>query len=199
MTAAKAYVYMDVESVWDHTSEMAESRGENRSSVHFRNLFLLAAGGRQMAKATVVAGSFVSEEPRLISALNRLRDSDVLVHSAETHGRDVAANFLSLEMLRDIADAEVPGVAVYVTGDGYGFEDKSAKMRADLERLRARKWRLEVLSWRDCSSPRMLAWVRENGLYTPLENFYDNITYTIGRDAEALDLSKRKTLESILH
>ena len=69
--------------------------------------------------------------------------------------------------------------------------------------MRQRGWRVEVLSWPHSCNFRMREWVEQNGVFVPLDDFYDSITFlepsTPGhrlaesRDSVTLDLSARAT------
>ena len=48
---------------------------------------------------------------------------------------------------------------------------------ADLERMRRRGWRIEVLSWRHSCNRRMREWAEENGRFIALDDFYDSVTF----------------------
>ena len=105
------------------------------------------------------------------------------------------------EMLRDFADYNGdPGTVVLLTGDGQGFDD-GADFHADLERMHRRGWRVEVLSWANSCNARMREWVEARGVFIPLDDFYDAVTFlepssadypaADPRHAEELDLSRR--------
>ena len=66
-----------------------------------------------------------------------------------------------------------------------------------LERMHKKGWGVEVLAWERTCNPRLKEWANKIGVFVPLENFYDAITFTEDdsgalRRAKPLDLSKRK-------
>ena len=80
-------------------------------------------------------------------------------------------------MLRDGVDyLDGPGIAVLLTGDGSGFDD-GVGFHADLERMRNKGWRIEVLSWRHSCNRRMREWAEEYGTFIALDDFYDSVTF----------------------
>ena len=84
---------------------------------------------------------------------------------------------LQTEMLRDGFDFNGdPGIAVLLTGDGRGFSE-GAGFHADLERMRDRGWRIEVLSWRHSCARRMREWATEHGVFIALDDFYESVTF----------------------
>lgn len=100
---------------------------------------------------------------------------------------------LQKTMLEDVLDADQPGTAVLLTGDG-GF-------LPTLERMHKKGWAIEVLSWEHACKRSMREWVTKNGVFVPLDKYYKPITYlknlqneTI-RDAEELNLTDRQIVE----
>ena len=89
---------------------------------------------------------------------------------------------------------------VLLTGDGAGYYD-GAGFHAALERLHARGWRVEILSWAHSCNQRMREWAQSNGVFVALDDFYEAITFlepsrpghefAPARDPLPLDLSRR--------
>ena len=82
-----------------------------------------------------------------------------LLERGALQGREQGVDqLLQTAMLRDGFDYNGdPGIAVLLTGDGSGFDD-GVGFHADLERMRNRGWRIEVLSWRHSCNRRMREW-----------------------------------------
>ena len=96
-------------------------------------------------------------------------------------------------MLRTLADSDDPSIAVLLTGDGAGY-DEGAGFHADLERMARRGWGIEVLSWDMACNRRLRTWAREAGIYIPLDDYYDSVTFIEkGRRSRALSLTGRPT------
>ncbi len=80
-------------------------------------------------------------------------------------------------MLRDAFDYKgKPGIVVLLTGDGSGFAD-GVGFHADMQRMRSRGWRVEVISWRHSCNRRMREWAEEEGVFIALDDFYDSVTF----------------------
>lgn len=201
----QVFVYWDNSNIFISAQEAAIDReGEGarwRVRLHFRNLLTLAHAARPVRRAVAVG----SVPPELRQVWNRLENEGVDVHLLERgamHGREGGVDqALQTFMLRDAVDHNGdPGIAVMLTGDGSGFAD-GVGFHADLERMRRKGWRIEVLSWRHSCSRRMREWAERNGIFIALDDFYDGITFLAPpapgrpvadpRDATPIDLSRR--------
>ena len=95
-----------------------------------------------------------------------------------------------------------PGIVALLTGDGAGYVEGRGFHRT-LERMHRRGWRVEVLSWLHSCRRGMRLWAEENGVFVPLDDYYDAITFrepsrpghelALARHAAELDLSGRPT------
>ena len=101
-----------------------------------------------------------------------------LLERGAIQGREQGVDqWLQTAMLRDAFDYNGhPGVAVLLTGDGSGFAD-GVGFHADLDRMRRRGWRIEVLSWRHSCNRGMREWAEEYGVFVALDDFYDSVTF----------------------
>ena len=63
-----------------------------------------------------------------------------------------------------------------LTGDGAGYVE-GAGFHRTLERMHARGWRVEILSWKHSCNQRMRCWAEQNGVFVALDDFYDAITF----------------------
>ena len=196
----KVFIYWDDSNIFISAQQVAIDReGEavrSRVRIHFRNLLELARAGREIEHAVAVG----SIPPELQHVWNRLENEGVTVHLLERgamQGREQGVDqVLQTAMLRDGFDYNgEPGIAVLLTGDGAGFD-------ADLERMRRRGWRIEVVSWRHSCNRRMREWAEENGQFIALDDFYDSVTFlerpapgepvAAPRYAVPVDLSRRR-------
>jgi hypothetical protein len=100
---------------------------------------------------------------------------------------------LQLWMLRALADAPVPATAVLLTGDGKGYED-GAGFRADLERLHAKGWGIELIAWEKTCARRLREWASQVGVFVRLEDHYGSVTFLEERRrrAKPVDLADRR-------
>ena len=202
----KVFIYWDNSNIFISAQEVAvEREGEAarfRIRIHFRNLLQLAHGGREIERAIAVG----SVPPELRHVWNRLENEGVTVQLLERgalQGREQGVDqALQTVMLRDAVDYNGdPGIAVLLTGDGAGFDD-GVGFHADLERMRSRNWRIEVLSWRHSCNRRMREWAEQSGKFIALDDFYENVTFLESpppgqpladpRYAVPVDLSRRQ-------
>ena len=97
--------------------------------------------------------------------------------------------------LRDttLADTTKPEIAVLLTGDGAGYL-RGTGFWADLERMADAGWGIEVLSWDIACAKGLKDWASRSGVYVPLEDHYDSVTFTEGlRKAKKVSLKHRRT------
>ena len=177
----KVFAYWDNSNILVSAQQAAGERegdaARYRVRLHFRHLLDLVCGGRDIEHATAVG----SIPPELRHVWNRLENEGFSVQTLEqsalqVRGLDVD-RVLTVAMMRDALDySGDPGIAVVLTGDGSGFDD-GVGFHADLERMRNRGWRIEVLSWRHSCNRRMREWAEENGVFVALDDFYDSVTF----------------------
>lgn len=146
--------------------------------IHFENLYELARAGRP-----VVAGVCVGSQPPEIQRLwEKLRGVGVeleLFERGEDSGKEQAVDqALQVHMLRAAIDRD-PGVAVLLTGDGSGAGDGRGFF-ADLKRMHAKGWKVEVISWESSCHSGLKSWAKENGVFISLDDYYDSVTFIKG-------------------
>ena len=205
---SRVFLYLDNSNIFHAAQDLAEERNGDanaryRVRIQFENLLRLAHADRPMAKA-MAAGSI---PPALSMLRNRLRRTGVEVHlydrGAPDRGEQEAPDqWLQLRMLEDMADyLDNPGIVALLTGDGAGYNEGRGFHRT-LERMHRLGWKVELLSWEHSTNPRMLDWMEANGVFVPLDDYYDAVTYTTtprngeepasARDEMELDLSGRQ-------
>ena len=177
----KVFIYWDNSNIFISAQQAAvELEGDAvryRVRLHFRHLLELACGGREVENAIAVG----SIPPELRHVWNRMENEGITVQLLERgamQGREQGVDqVLQTAMLRDAFDYNGnPGIAVLLTGYGSGFAD-GVGFHADLERMRRRGWRVEVLSWRHSCNRGMREWAEENGVFVALDDFYESITF----------------------
>ena len=202
------FVYWDHSNIFIEAQRLAEERetepdARYRVRISFDNLFRLAHADRPVERA-YAAGSV---PPELRQLWNRLENSGVSVYlfdrgSTERGEQEIPDRVLQLRMLEDALDYNGDaGTVVLLTGDGAGYLEGTG-FHSTLERMHKRGWRIEILSWSDACNRRMRSWAEENGVFIPLDDFYDSITFTEpsrpgfrlaqGRDAAPMDLTRRQ-------
>ncbi len=196
------FVFWDNSNIFISAKSVAAEREGGDAAYHIRiqfdNLLQLAIAGRKLEFAVAVG----SVPPPLRHVWNRLEAAGVQVDLFERgamSAREQAVDqALQVHMLRKAFDYNGhPGIAVVLTGDGAGFLD-GVGFHADLERMHRKGWGIEVLAWERTCNPRLKKWVEKIGVFVPLEDYYDSITFTDDetgaiRRAKPLDLAKRKT------
>ena len=201
----RVFIYWDNSNIFVSVQEVAAERegagARRRVRIDFRNMLELAHAGRAIEHAVAVG----SIPPELRHVWNRLENLGVTVQLLERGamgGREQGVDqVLQVAMLRDMADYNGdPGIVAMLTGDGAGFAD-GVGFHADLERMRRRGWRIEVISWRYSCNRQMREWAEENGKFIALDDFYDSVTFlerpdpgqpvAEPRDAVPIDLARR--------
>ena len=215
-------MYWDNSNIFHEAQHLAVERAEGpgaryRVRIHFESLLRLAHADRPVRKAMAVG----SVPPEMHQLWNRMEGRGVEVRlfdrgSPERGEQEmpdnvlqlrmlespVPDNVLQLRMLEDALDySGKPGIVTLLTGDGAGYLE-GAGFHRTLERMHKRDWRVEILSWTHSTNQRMRMWAEKNGVFVPLDDFYESITFmepsepgfaiAHPRDAIELDLSRRK-------
>ena len=178
----ETFVYWDNSNIYHEAQRLAEERDEGpdaryRVRIHFDNLLRLAHADRQLRKA-FAAGSV---PPEMRSLWNRMEARGVEVAlfdrgQPDRGEQEMPDRMLQLRMLEDALDFNgTPGIVTLLTGDGAGYVE-GAGFHRTLERMHARGWRVEILSWKHSCNQRMRRWAEQNGVFVALDDFYDAIT-----------------------
>ena len=203
----KVFIYWDNSNIFHEAQRRAEEveNGPDarfRVRVNFDNLLRLAHADRPVEKALAVG----SVPPEMQQLWNRMESTDVKVSlydrgSQERSEQGVPDKILKLAMLEDALDYNGdPGIIVLLTGDGAGYIEGTG-FHSTLERMHKRQWRVEILSWAHSTNQRMRRWAQDHGLFIPLDEFYNAITFlepsrpgfqlAPPRNSGELDLSQR--------
>ena len=201
------FVYWDNSNIYHEAQRIAEERNGTPGArylirVHFDNLLRLAHADRPL-EAAVAAGSV---PPEMRQLWNRLENQGVEIElfdrgARERGEQEIPDRWLQLRMLEDAIDhSDDTGSIVLLTGDGAGYVEGRG-FHSTLERVHRRGWRIEVLSWLHSCNRGMREWAEANGVFVPLDDYYDSITFrepsrpghefAPARDASPLDLSQR--------
>lgn len=177
------FVYWDNSNIFHEAQRLAVERNEGpnaryRVRINFENMLRLAHGDRPVHSA-LAAGSVPPELRHLWNRLDGL-GVDVALFDRGEPGRgeqNMPDRVLQLRMLEDALDYNGdPGIATLLTGDGAGYME-GAGFHSTLERMHKRGWRIEILSWAHSCNQRMRRWAQENGVFVPLDDFYEAITF----------------------
>ena len=203
----RVFICWDNSNIFHEAQRLAEERSEGpnaryRIRGHFDNMLRLAHADRPIERALAVG----SVPPEMRQLWNRMESNGIEVRlfdrgSRERDEQEMPDRLLQLRMLEDALDYNGnPGIVVLLTGDGAGYLE-GAGFHSTLERMHRRGWRIEILSWVHACNQRMRRWAESNGVFVPLDDFYDAITFmepsrpgfelAQARDAAPLDLSRR--------
>ena len=201
----EVFIYWDNSNIFIEAQRLAEERNDHvdarfRVRIKFDNMLRLAHADRPLRKA-MAAGSV---PPELRQLWNWLEQQGVEVRlfnriRPDLGEQEIPDRLLQLQMLEDAMDYD-PGIVVLLTGDGAGYAE-GAGFHSTLQRMHRRGWKIEILSWRHSCNYRMREWAEENGVFVPLDDFYESITFlepslpghqlAQSRPATPLDLSRR--------
>jgi NYN domain len=194
------HIFWDNSNIFIEGQKVCASKESPTVSHDFRldieHLYELAVAGRN--SDVVEAVCVGSVPPELDDIWRKLEATGIDVERFErgkgSNREQGVDQCLQVHMLRALADAERPGIVVLLTGDGSGFAD-GVGFHADLERMYKRGWGIEVLSWTHSCGKRLREWADTVGVFVPLEDLYDSITFTKGlRQSKPIDLRKRKKI-----
>lgn len=177
------YIFWDNSNIFIPTRYVANRReglyAERSVRIQFEHLFAVARAGRNVKKGICVG----SVPPELDRVWDRLRATGITVELYErgsASGKEQGVDqCLQVHMLRALADVHPPITAVLLTGDGAGYED-GAGFWADLQRMANAGWGIEVLSWDIACNKKLRDWAKANGVYIPLEDYYESVTFLEG-------------------
>jgi hypothetical protein len=198
MGTARVYLFVDNSNIFISARDVAFSREGRpaRDSVrlHFENLLSLALADRDMAKAFVV-GSIPPEQravwDRLTAATGIV--PELYERGGLSGGEQGLDQCLQVHMLRAISDNAAPQIAVLLTGDGAGYDD-GVGFHADMARMHAGGWGIEVLSWQRSCRRALRDWATAHGCFISLDDHYESVTFLEGgRRPTPVNLSKRPT------
>jgi len=196
MAGPSVYLFWDNSNIYIPAQNVAAKRegihAPKAVRIQFDNLRQLAVAGRTLGAAVCVG----SIPPDMKELWDRLRKTGVKVELFERGGESGQEQgvdqCLQVHILRAGLDNPDPQIAVLLTGDGKGYLD-GVGYHADIERLQKRGWGVEVLSWDVACNARLRQWATNNGVYVPLESFYDSVTFLEGsRKVKPLNLTHRK-------
>ena len=203
----EVFIYWDNSNIFIEAQRIAEERNDNidarfRVRVNFDNMLRLAHADRPLRKA-IAAGSVPPELRQLWNQLdNRGVEVSLFDRGQLAAGeQEMPDRILQLRMLEDALDYDdTPGTAVLLAGDDIDYREGKG-FHSTLERMRRWGWKVEILSWTRSCNYRMREWAEENGIFVPLDDFYESITFLEpsrpghrfgeSRDAAPLDLSRR--------
>jgi NYN domain len=196
MAISKVHLFIDNSNIFISAQDEARKREGNaarlRVRLQFDNLIKLALVGRALGSAFVV-GSIPPDQQEVWDRLEQATGvkPELYERGQFTGGEQGLDQCLQVHMLRAVSDHPDPQVAVLMTGDGAGYDDNIG-FHADLERMHAAGWGVEVVSWRTHCKRGLREWATNNGAFVALDEYYDSVTFQEGgRFSNAIDLSTR--------
>lgn len=179
MTGNRLFIFWDNSNIFIPARTVAAPRepfaNPRAVRIHFENLLQLVRVGRKIEFGVVVG----TVQPELRDLWSKLGQTGLKVemyergaYSGDEQGVDQC---LQVHMLRALADNE-PGIAILLTGDGKGYNE-GVGFHADLERMSRKGWGIELYSWEHACSRRLQSWAKKVGVYVPLDDYYDQITF----------------------
>ena len=201
------FIYWDNSNIFYAAQWLANER-EQVSDASYRirislpKLYRLAHADRPVT-GSIVAGMVQPGEKPLQDKFRELCRKVVLIEQADSSQgeQEVPDLILQFEMMRDWMERRrTPATAVLLTGDGAGYST-GVGFHKMLELLHEYHWKVEVLSWNHTCNNHMREWVKQNGVFVALDDFYEAITYlkasgeghphAPARHTTRLDLSQR--------
>jgi hypothetical protein len=193
---ANVLLFIDNSNIFISAKDEAlrrESRAaKDQVRLQFERLLELALAGRPLGRAFVV-GSIPPEQRAVWQKLEAATGvkPELYERGQFSGGEQGLDQCLQVHMLRAISDYRDPQVAVLMTGDGAGYDD-GVGFHADMERMHAAGWGIEVVSWDGHCRRALRDWATQNGAFIRLDDYYDSVTFLEGgRRVKPLDLSKR--------
>jgi hypothetical protein len=193
---SKILLFIDNSNIFISAKDQAFRRegraAKDQVRLEFEQLLQLALVGRPLANAYVV-GSIPPEQREIWNRLEAVTGvkPELYERGQVSGGEQGLDQCLQVHMLRAISDHTEPQVAVLMTGDGAGY-DNGVGFHADMERMHAAGWGIEVISWQGNCRRALREWAAANGTFIRLDDYYDSVTFLEGsRRATRLDLSKR--------
>ena len=161
--------------------------------IHLANLYRYAHADRPVRSAALAAARRPSTEA-LLPTIRGLRPEIQILHSEpETRTNKEVTVDDDLIAFIDAGLADEPATLVLLTGDGARRRGGEGFLAA-AQRVAAHGWGIELLCWDRAVHPDLRRFVREypNGLYLPLEDVIDSVTFVQGgRRSTGLSLTAR--------
>lgn len=189
-----ASIFVDHSNIWVGLRRQAEIEDEWRNAVRIdaTNLLGFLRADRPLSRSAVVANAAVPE-----AALAGFRAfGEVITREAGClSGTEQANDETLLVRIYETLQAVPAGVLVLCTGDGAGASAGRGFIPA-LECARQRKWKVEVVGWRESTNGHLIDWVeRTKGVFLDLADACYSISFIEGgRRPQPISLRHRPTV-----
>jgi hypothetical protein len=178
--AAGLHVFWDGNNILGGAERTATERGDPGYPwlrVYFKNLLDLVRNGRHPLRAWM-SGSIPPPEDGVWSYATSLGIRLDLSRRTADGREGLLDQTLRERMLATEFDFPGRGTIALMTGDGAGWESNEGFF-ANLKRLKARGWEIELFSWRCNASRNMREWAQSNGKYVELDRWYSYVTFVV--------------------
>ncbi len=192
----KVHLFLDNSNIFISAQDEAKKKeglaAKSKIRLQFDNLIQLALSGRPLGSVFVV-GSIPPDQQEVWDRLEQATGvkPELYERGQFSGGEQGIDQCLQVHMLRAVSDHPDPQVAILMTGDGAGYDDRIG-FHADLERMHEAGWGVEVISWRTHCKRGLRDWATANGVFIALDEYYDQITFLEGgRFSNALNIRER--------
>ena len=146
-------------------------------STNFNNLLQLVKKDRNIEKI-YLSGSVPPPSNSVWDYLKNMGISvQLLDKTADGVEQESVDMSLQTMMLRTAIDnAANPSTIAVLTGDGAG-KQLGEGFLSDLKRIKKLGWNIEVYAWEISCNRYLKEYAEQNGLFVPLENYYNSITF----------------------
>ncbi len=196
MPTPSVHLFLDNSNIFISAQDEARKKegfaAKAKLRIQFDNLIQLALAGRPLGSAFVV-GSVPPDQQDVWNRLERATGvkPELYERGSLSGGEQGLDQCLQVHMLRAVSDYADPQIGVLLTGDGAGYEDNIG-FHADLERMHASGWGVEVLSWKTHCKRGLRDWATANGAFVALDDHYNSVTFLEGgRFSDPLNLTNR--------
>jgi hypothetical protein len=197
MPSPKVFLFIDNSNIFISAKTVAESKegrhAKDNVRISFESILKLAVADRDLGKVYVV-GSIPPEQRAVWDRLEHATGvkPELFERGEFSGGEQGLDQCLQVHMLRAISDNPEPQIVVLMTGDGAGYDD-GVGFHADMERMWAAGWGVEVITWEASCRRSLREWAKSKGCFIRMEDHYESVTFIeSGRRAKPLDLTKRQ-------
>lgn len=172
------HIFWDGNNILGGGERAAREQGEPgypRLRIYFQNLLDLVRNGRHPVEAWM-SGNIPPPEDEVWGYASRLGINLSLSRRTEDGREGLLDQVLREKMLAADFDYPERGTIALLTGDGAGIE-RDEGFYANLKRLHARGWAIELFSWTSQVHRGMREWAQANGKFISLDRFYVYITF----------------------
>lgn len=144
---------------------------------NFKNLFELVRNNREVSEA-FLSGSIPPPSASLWGYLQNMGIKlQLLNKTADGFEQESVDMSLQTMMLRTAIDnIASPSTIAVLTGDGAG-KQLGEGFLSDLKRIKKMGWNIEVYAWEKSCNRYLKEYIKENGKFVPLDDYYYSITY----------------------